>query len=202
MNRYPFHGGPSTRMAATLLAILAIAAGACANSEISGPIPGVSGMTTLNAAQSRQYFNLGQGSPVILDGAAESSNAWDLGFLTTSVILNGGETGPAGVVGYCVCQNAAASSAQILAMSPESELADYQAVTLSDVPAVTAFTADVFTEQRWYRYNLAGDNRISPMYHVYLIKRDDAYYKLQITGYYSVTNAPRHITFRYQRLVR
>lgn len=189
-------------MLASLAITLGSSAAACANHEISGPIPGVNGMTTLNAAQTRQYFNLEQGVAVVIDGPPQSSESWDLGFLTTSVILNAGEAGPAGVGGHCVCQNESASQAQILAMTPESELADYEAVTLSDVPAATAFAADVFAEQPWYRYNLAGDNRISPMYHVYLIKRNDAYYKLQITGYYSVTNAPRHITFRYQRLVR
>lgn len=192
---------PRLSIHALLLALVSSVA-ACANSEISGPIPGVSGLTTLNAAQTRQYFSLEQGAAVVVDGPPQNSLAWDIGFLATSVILNGGQAGPAGVGGYCVCQNAAATSEQILAMSPESELVDYDAVTLSDVPAPTAFTAGVFTEKPWYRYNLAGDNRISPMYHVYLIKRENAYYKLQITGYYSVTNAPRQITFRYQRLVR
>lgn len=201
MNTSPSPARLPRLLAGSLLLTLAAASGACANSEITGPIPGVSGMTTLNAAQSRQYFSLEQGSAVVVESPA-SSRAWDLSFLATSVTLNGGEAGPAGVGGYCVCQNASAGSPQILGMTPDSELADYEAVTLSDVPASSEFTAEVFKGNPWYKYNIAGDHRISPLYHVYLIKRDDAYYKLQITGYYSPTNAPRHITFRFQRLVR
>jgi heme-binding HmuY-like protein len=175
---------------------------ACANSEITGPIPGVSGTTTLNAAQSWQYFSLEQGRSIVLDGPATASSDWDLGFFATNVVTNGGAAGPGGVTAHCVCQNASATSAQILAMTPESEAAEYDAITLSDVPPAAAFGTTTFAEKRWYRYNLAGDNRISPTFDVYLLKRGDAYYKLQLTGYYSVTNAPRHITFRFERLVK
>lgn len=186
----------------TLLGVVASLSAACANSEITGPIPGVAGMTTVNAAQGWQYFSLAEARSVVLDGPATTSTSWDLGFFATNVALNGGSAGPAGVTGYCVCQNASATPSEILAMTTEGEAADYEGVSLSDVPAQSAFSADVFNTKRWYRYNIAGDNRISPTYDVYLIKRDDAYYKLQITGYYSITNAPRHITFRFQRLVR
>jgi hypothetical protein len=196
--------GSALRPAMRWLAIASLVAtlGACANSEITGPIPGVSGMMTLNAAQAWQYFSLDQGTPVAPDGPATTSDDWDLGFFTTSVVTNGGDAGPGEVSAYCVCQNASATSAQILAMTPESEAADYDAITLSDVPPATSFGTTTFADRRWYKYNLAGDNRISPTFDVYLVKRGDAYYKVQLTGYYSVTNAPRHITFRYERLVK
>ena len=190
--------GRNSLAAASLLVTLA----ACANSEITGPIPSVSGVTTLNAAQSWQYFSLQQAAAVTLDGSATASSEWDLGFFATNVALNGGDAGPAGVTAYCVCQNAGATSEQILAMTPESEAADYEVITLSDVPPVTSFGPTTFSDKRWYKYNLAGDNRISPTFDVYLVKRGDAYYKVQLTGYYSVTNAPRHITFRFERLVK
>lgn len=159
-------------------------------------------MSTLNAAQTWQYFSLNQAATVQIDGPASSSSDWDLGFFATSVVTNGGDAGPGGVTAYCVCQNASATSQQILAMTPESEAGDYEAITLSDVPPATSFSATTFADKRWYKYNLAGDNRISPTFDVYVVKRGDAYYKVQLTGYYSVTNAPRHITFRYERLVR
>lgn len=184
------------------MTLLTAIAGACANSEISGPIPDVSGMTTLNAAQSWSYYSLAGATPVVLDGPATGSAEWDVGFFATNVALNGGTAGPAGVVGYCICQNAGATPGQILAMTPESEAPDYDAITLSDVPVDVEFAADAFVTKKWYRYNLAGDHRISPTYDVYLIRRGDTYYKVQITGYYSATNSARHITFRYQRLVR
>lgn len=194
---------PSRGAIPVLVVVSLVAAfGACANTEITGPIPSVSGTTTLDAAQAWRYFSLEKSSPVILDGPATASSDWDLGFFATSVVTNGGDAGPAGVIAHCVCQNAAATSAQILAMTPESEAAEYEAITLSDVPPAASFGTTTFADKRWYRYNLAGDNRISPTFDVYLVKRGDAYYKLQLTGYYSVTNAPRHITFRYERLVK
>jgi|SRR5687768_122692 len=188
----------------TIFAFLACgcALSACANSEITGPIPSVSGTTTLNAAQTWQYFSLEDGAPVALASAANTSFEWDLGIFATTVALNGGAAGPGGITGHCLCQNASATPTDILAMTPASEAAEYDAVTLSDVPAASEFASDVFAQKPWYRYNIAGDNRISPMFHVYLIKRGDAYYKLQLTGYYSATNAPRHITFRFQRLTQ
>lgn len=181
---------------------LVLAVAACANSEITGPIPGVRGTTTVNAAQAWQYFSLDQAAAIVLDGPPNASSSWDLGFFATNVVTNGGQAGPGGVTAYCVCQNASATSAQILAMTPESEASDYDAITLSDVPSPTLFSPTIFADKRWYKYNLAGDHRISPTFDVYLVKRGEAYYKIQLTGYYSATNAPRHITFRYERLVK
>ena len=40
-----------------------------------------------------------------------TSTDWDLAFFATSVMLNGGEAGPAGVVGHCLCRNANATDA-------------------------------------------------------------------------------------------
>src|SRR5687768_6001608 len=83
--------------------------GGCANSEITGPVPGISGTTTLNAAQAWQYFSLADGTPVAVETAASASTAWDLGMFATSVALNGGAAGPGGVTGHCICQNASAA---------------------------------------------------------------------------------------------
>jgi hypothetical protein len=131
-----------------------------------------------------------------------SSTLWDVGFQTSKVMVNGGAAGPAGIVAYCLCQNAAATPAQIMAMTPESELAKFEAVTAANVPGAGAgWSAQVMTDKPWYRYNLTGqDHFIWPTYDVYLIRRGEAVYKLQITGYYSATGDPRFITFRYAQL--
>ncbi len=67
-----------------------------------------------------------------------------------------------------------------------------------------AFRSDgfsgVFATNRFFRYNIAGDNRISPTFDVYLIRRGSTVYKLQIVDYYNDTGAPRHITFRYEQI--
>ena len=64
-------------------------------------------------------------------------------FFATNATLNGGEAGPGGVTGFCVCQNAQATDAEVLAMTPESELADFEAVT--SVPAGAMFSPDALT---------------------------------------------------------
>ncbi len=271
-----------------------------------------------------------------------------MGFNTTRVMLNGGAAGPGGVVGTCLCQNAGATDPEIVAFTPESELADFDAVTEADIPDASEFESDalvpaiqgwytgtgetavaapenvslvrlqdgtsfakvhivslvspaaehagqvtleyavqsaadqpfeaiqtvtldasassrvdlntgsttpadtdwdlsldgytiqlnsgvsgtgaaaaaatteefsaittaatdprayfqdnfggVFTSQPWYRYNLTGENIIHPTFDVYLIKRGDDVYKVQLINYYASTGEPRHITFRYAKL--
>lgn len=144
-----------------------------------------------------------------LAGAA-TSTAWDVAFNATGVRLNGGANGPAGVVGYCLCQNATATSAQVLAMTPDLELADFEAVRASDIPAATAagWSNTIFDATdvvgsagpKWYKYNLLGTNQITPTFNVYLIRRGTEVYKVQLTGYYSAAGAPRWITVRYAKL--
>lgn len=331
---------------------LAVAAAACTDDVTAPPQP-VEGTFTVDASASWVYVSLADSVTVVPTPSARESSAWDIGFFTTSVTLNGGEAGPGGVTGVCVCQNAGASDAQILAMTAESEQADFDAIT--SVPAGVTFVADqltpaisgwytgsgtsatadpskvflvrladgssfakvhvtgiqaasatsagrvtveyavqpsgssafgaartvtldgtssspsvmsadlnadansstaaewdmrlvgwnilvnggvsgpgaaavattsasfaslttasgtppqayradayagIFGTSQWYKYNLAGDNRISPTFDVYLVKRGSAVYKLQITNYYSATGQPRRITFRYKRIAQ
>ncbi len=82
--------------------------------------------------------------------------------------------------------------------------AQITAAYASFAPAV-AYRADsyggVFASAPWYRYNITGtDNQIWPTFNVYLVRRGDAVYKVQITGYYNATGTPRQITIRSARL--
>lgn len=323
--------------------------GAACSDAVTAPPEPLEGSFTVDASTRWVYVSLQDSSIVTPTPSPRESASWDIGFFTTSVTLNGGAAGPGAVTGACVCQNAAATDAQILAMTAESETADFDAVT---VPASASFVTDqltpamagwytgsgasatavasrafllrladgssfakghvvaiqgasatsagrvtleyavqtsataafggtktitldgttatasaagadlnadansvtptdwdlrvdgwnilvnggvsgpgaagiasttasfdsittastvsqayrtdvyagIFGSNRWYKYNLAGDNRISPTYDVYLLKRGTTVYKLQITNYYSATNQPRHITFRYKRI--
>jgi hypothetical protein len=323
------------------VAVLLSALVACDN--VTDPPALVEGEFTVDASTSWRYVSLSD-SAVVSPGSPRESSAWDIAFFATNVTLNGGAAGPGGVSAYCICQNAASTSAQILAMTPESELADFEAVT--SVPAGATFTTDVLTPAMtawytgspggatavpsrvflvrlndgtsfakvhvtgittasasafgavtleyavqtsstaafgatktitvqnngnvdlntdaqagaspnwdirlegltllvnggvsgpgqaavadatqsfeatttastqpqayrtdryagvfgtspWYRYNLANDNRISPTFDVYLVKRGSAVYKVQVIDYYSDTGAPRNISFRYQQI--
>lgn len=49
-------------------------------------------------------------------------------------------------------------------------------------------------------YNILGDNRLSPTFNVFLVKRGEAVYKVQVTDYYSATGASGFPTIRFHRL--
>ena len=330
-----------------LLAALALLATACSSDDVTAPPPPPEGSFTLDATQRWNYVSLADSAVVTPSPSANQSAGWDIAFFATNATLNGGEAGPGGVTGFCICQNASASDAEVLAMTPESELADFESVT--SVPAGATFAPDaltpamtgwftapgaaavanparvflvrladsvgyakvhvtgisgataaspgqvtleyavqasptaalgtsrtltvdvasgaksidleagavttsatdwdlrldgfairvnggisgpgkggaalatesyaeittaktqdqayqidryagVFGTNRYYRYNIAGDNRISPTFDVYLIKRGSAVYKLQVISYYNAAGQPRHITFRYKQI--
>lgn len=335
-----------TRTAVALPAFLLAAA--CATDDVVGIDPGASeGTFTVNASAGWVYVSLADSAIVSPAPSAGESSSWDLAFFATNVTTNGGEAGPGGVTAACLCQNASASGEEVLAMTSESELPDFDAVTT--VPAGTTFASDVLTPairdwhtgsgaaavadttkswlvrlsdstsfalvrvkgvngasaanpgivtleyrlqtssvaalgapqtfdvlttgdiqrvdlnagalttnatawdialdgfdilvntgisgtgkggaasntaafsatttavtsatayrpdvyagvfgtSRYFRYNIAGDHRISPTFDVYLIRRGATTYKLQIIGYYSETGAARHITFRWAEI--
>lgn len=182
---------------------LALSATAC-DSSPTEPVPDPGAALTVDASSNTAWALVNLGSPAQLVQASDpaASAAWDLGFQTTKVMLNGGATGPAGMVAYCVCQNAAASNEQIKTMTPESELTDFETVTKAQIPAAgDAWSAGVLDQKRWYRYNITGsDHQVWPTYDVYMVKRGNEVYKVQLTGYYGADGKPRQITFRYARL--
>ena len=324
--------------------------GACSSDDTVAPVQPASGTFTVDARSGFVYVSLADSALVVPTPSASESAAWDLALFATNITLNGGQAGPGGVTGFCVCQNSAASPSneQWLAMTPQSELADFEAVT--GVPAGATFTSEVlapaitgwyggsaatatasadsvyfvrfsdssgvakvrvtnlagptaahagvltleyataanadadfgapatvqldlatgaksfdfqtgqvttsatawdlrldgwtmrvnggvsgpgkggatrvagttfaaatpastsanafridsysgvFGSSRFYKYNIGGDNRITPTFDVYLLKRGSDVYKLQITNYYNATGQARHITFRYEQI--
>lgn len=180
---------------------LALASSACARGEITAPdVAPVVGQTTVNASTSWAYVSLAAGA-AIPQTDATTSLTWDIGFNATNVSLNGGTTGIAGVTAYCLCQNAAATNEQILAMTPANQLAAFDAVTAASIPAgTTGWSSDLFVTAKWYKYNILGDNRISPTFDVFLVQRGTTVYKVQIINYYGPANESRRITTRYAKL--
>ena len=333
------------RPVAVLLA--AALSAACASDDVTAPPAAEAGAMTVDASAGWVYVSLADSAVVTPSPSASASSDWDVAFNATSVMLNGGDAGPGGVTGACICQNAGATSAAVLAMTPASEQADFEGLT--SVPSGASFAAEsfqpviggwytgtgvsaiaapgtsyllrladgesyakvrvtalqnpssgsagvvtleyavqtdsteafgpvqtidvdvsagarqvdldagtegaaiagwdlelegftirlnggvsgtgkaaaavatepfddiatavlfasayrvdgfagVFTTNPWYRYNLAGDNRISPTFDVYIIKRGALTYALQIVSYYGATGQPRQISFRYRRI--
>jgi len=338
------------RAAAQIVApIAALLLAACATDDVIAPeLHSTAGSFTVVATTGWQYVSLADSALVTPTPSANASAAWDIAFFGTNVTLNGGDAGPGGVSAACLCQNLAATNEQVLAMTSETESADYDTVTAvpaglsfsSDVltPAITGwfsgpgaaavadttktwllrlddslsyaavrvkeiasptatnagsvtlewrlqtstdaalgapqtltvnagtvggarvnintgtlttsdtdwdlriegFTirvnggisgsgkggaattatafadlttavtaanayridtyAGIFGTQRYYRYNILGDHRISPTFDVYFLRRGVDTYKLQVTSYYSATGTARHITFRWAKL--
>jgi hypothetical protein len=187
-------------MAFRRLALLALTVAGCSSDPTgpSGPPP----INTITVqSTSAVYLTLDDTARIVAVSDPATSAGWDISVLTTAITLNGGTTGPGGVTGYCLCANASATSEQVRAMTSAGQLAAFENVTAADIPATAEFRGDVFTTQRWYRYNITGtDNQIWPVYNIYLIRRGTSVYKIQITGYYNAAAEPRHVTLRYARL--
>jgi len=116
----------------------------------------------------------------------ETETGWDIAFEGYQIRVNGGVSG-------------SGSAAAVALTDPFESLDD-----ASGVPA-TAYRADafggVFNTHRWYRYNLTGqDHQIWPTFDVYLLRKGDAVYKLQLINYYNAAGDARHITFRYAQV--
>lgn len=96
------------------------------------------------------YVNLATGSIVDLsDADAATSSDWDIAFKRSLLKLNGGLSGPKGVVGYFTDNNADAydvNNVPVLswfqAATAETELSDFESVTAARIPADTDFKTD------------------------------------------------------------
>jgi hypothetical protein len=51
-----------------------------------------------------------------------------------------------------------------------------------------------------FLYNLAGDNRLSPIFNTFLVRVGSSVYKLQVTSYYSSTGEGGYPTIRYEKI--
>lgn len=185
-------------------ALMALAAVACEGgpTDLLPSDPGATLTVDASSATTWALVDLGSPAQVVQVSDPAASPGWDLGFQATKVMLNGGASGPGGMVAYCLCQNAGATSEQLKAMTPESELGDFVAVTKGQIPAAAdAWSSGAFDEKKWYRYNITGsDHQVWPTHDVYLVKRGAEVYKVQFTGYYGPSGQPRQITFRYAKL--
>lgn len=188
------------RMALVIAASAAIIG--CDESSTEPIDPPETATLTVDASTDWVYVDLKDEPAVVAVADPAVSTVWDIAFHTTAVKLNGGESGPADVSGYCLCANAEATAEAIMAMTAASEQADFEAVTSASLPASGSWIEDsaepggVFQRSPWYRYNLTGeDHQVWPTYNVYLIRAGGEVYKVQITGYYGATGDPRQITF-------
>lgn len=140
-----------------LLLGLALAASACSDADPAAPEEPTIATLTVDAAQDWALVTFdGDEARTVTVAEPATSQSWDLGFFATSVMLNGGAAGPVGVVGHCLCQNAAATDEEVTGLTADGELAAFEAVTATDIPADgDAWTSDALAPaiDGWYSYN-------------------------------------------------
>ncbi|MHB1330253.1 MAG: HmuY family protein [Gemmatimonadales bacterium] len=71
---------------------------------------------------------------------------------------------------------------------------------LSGRVGVVPFSAALEDKKGPFLYNLAGDNRLSPTFNIYLVKAGNAVFRVQLINYYSAPGASGHITLRYAQI--
>lgn len=128
----------------TLTAVLALTLAACDDDPTAPALP-TGGQITVDASQGPAYVSLGDPPQTVTPADPSTSTAWDLAFTATAVTLNGGQAGPGGVRGFCLCANANVTNAEVQAFTPANQLAAYDAVTVSGIPADNQFRADTLS---------------------------------------------------------
>jgi len=155
---------------------------ACSSDEIEAPPQQTEGTLTVDASTGWAFASIADERVVSVTDPATSAD-WDLGFNATRVMLNGGAAGPSGVLGYCICQNAGASDAEIVAMTGEAELADFDAVGEADIPAEASFESEVLQTAVDGWYSGTGAGAVAETDRAWLLRLQDgaSYAKLRVT---------------------
>lgn len=128
-----------------LLLAVGVTLAACDDDDetSTGPTtPDETSEVTVDASTAPGHVRLDPEPTVVSVTDPSTSTAWDLSFLATGVSVNGGAAGPGGVTAFCICQNENATDAQVMAMTPQSELAAFEAVDAGDIPGDASFVAD------------------------------------------------------------
>lgn len=175
------------RRHAASLAIAALVFAGCDDSTTEPP--GSEGPSTLTVAavDAWAYVDLGTSASLVTPTDPSTSTDWDVAFLMTSVMLNGGAAGPGDVSGYCLCANESASDDQLIAMTPDSELAAFEAADVSAVPSNEEdWTTDVLAPSidAWYNYDFDTHQVSAAPENVWLVRAadSDAIAKFHVVG--------------------
>ncbi|MEX1184259.1 MAG: HmuY family protein [Gemmatimonadota bacterium] len=176
--------------------------GACSETDPIEPEPEAATLT-VDARTTWAYVDLDETATQVAVTDPGESTAWDIAFNATRVMLNGGAAGPGGVEGYCVCQNAGATDAQVQAMTPESELADFAAVTLADtLTAAGDWTGDALDAAiaGWYAYDIQTHQVSADPSRTWLVRgagAEPVYAKVRVTDIADATQAGARVTIEY-----
>lgn len=182
-------------LAVATLALAGVLA-ACEGDRISDPADDPDDFQTIavDASQGWAFVELGDEARRVTVTDPASSTGWDIAFFATSVMLNGGDAGPGGVVAHCLCANAGLTDAQVGALTPQAGLSAFEAVTAADVPSdPDAWETDALVPalQGWYAYNPATHVVTANPDRVWKLRTADgqAYAKLHVIQIEGATQA-------------
>ncbi len=154
-------------------------------------------------AQKRKYTFFSFSTGQIVANADSASTKWDIGFRSTSIIFNGGTSGP-GAAGAQVQKGLFADLITAPATGYTLDNKTTNAFAISSSPLASGATA---TNQWWFNSGTNTSTVISPIAgQVILVKTADGKYaKLEILNFYkgapatinNLTDLDRYYTFRY-----
>ena len=139
--------------------------------------------------QSWVYFNLREQAEVKPE-QPEQSASWDLAFQRSNVKLNGGSSGPGGVL-----VSVASGSFDSVAEAPaDGYLADAADADMDGAPDYALGARD-----GWYSYDPAS-HVLTARDTVFVLKTAGGYFKLQFSSYYDAAGTPGMPQFRWAPL--
>lgn len=193
---------PHSFVRQSFVALAAVLA-ACSSSDSTAPVtPPVTAQLTVDATSTYAYVKLGTPAQVVTVADPATSSAWDLGFFATNVIVNGGAVGPGGVTAYCVCQNANVADAALKDLTADSQLAAFEAVGATAIPADASFSSDELTPaiSGWFS-GAAGAAAAAVPARTWLLRKGTAAVtlgKFRVTGLANASAANAgQVTFEY-----
>lgn len=144
------------------------------------------------------YFNLQTGAVIdITDAESETSTAWDIAFKRYYVKLNGGVSGPKGVLGYDFQAERVETTAEITSFTPESELPLFEGASEEDISG--AWVEDRIGSILQGSYTQSASGVLEPSGAVYVVTdaAGKSYYKFLVTDLLlSAEGIPAEVTFR------
>ena len=188
----------STRVPAAALLAAALLTAACSADEVAGVTPlDPSTHEATIGSNTPAYVTLADGATALTLADPATSTAWEMSLSATAITTNT----VAGITVHCLCANAAATNAQVQAMTPASELAAFNAVTEAQIPADTAFRADVFAPAATAWYTGTGAAAVADTGRLIVLRRGTGsvtFVKARVTEVTAPTaNGPGSITLQY-----